>query len=161
MNRYRILILAIALAGCGQSVQIVRAPLISPVVIPVNPPPHPFLMNAAVKNYSASETSPDLWLKIYSEYWSTASPKPGQPPCTQTDWVHVGVLAPSQSWGLADYRIDRNSDCACVKDACPGHVWIDLHVAKDYAPHISGTDTALHVNWVASGDLAHETVTNF
>ena len=112
MNKHviaRMAVLAISLGGCGKSVQIVRAPLISPVVVAVTPPPHSFLMNVAVKNYGSSQTSPDLWLKIYSEYWSTASPQPGQPPCSQTDWVHVGVLTPGQGWGLSDYRVDKNS----------------------------------------------------
>jgi hypothetical protein len=153
--------LAIALGGCAKSVQIVRAPFISPVVVAASSPPHSFLMNVAVKNYSSSQTSQDLWLKIYSEYWSTASPPLGKPPCSQTDWVHVGALAPGQGWGLPDYRIDRGSDCRCVKDACPGHVWLDLHVAKKYEPPISGPNTALHVNWVPSGDLAQETVSEF
>lgn len=164
MNHHHILgilVLSIALAGCGESVQIVRTPFVSPIIVPIAPPPHSFVMNVAVKNYSTSQTSPDLWLKIYSEYWSTASPRPGVPPCSQADWVHVGVLPPGQGWGRADYRLDRGSNCPCVKDACLGHVWLDLHVAEGYPPHISGSNTAVHVNWVPSGDLAQETTREF
>jgi len=57
--------------------------------------------------------------------------------------------------GLGPARLPRRR--RCVKDACPGHVWLDLHVARNYPPHISGSNTAVHVNWVPSGDLAHET----
>jgi hypothetical protein len=160
-SKYAILVLGLAFVGCGQTVQIVRAPFISPMVVPVAPEPHSFLMNVAVKNYNTTSTAQDLWLKIYSEYWPTASPQPGRPPCSQTDWLHVGALGPDKGWAVADYRIDRASNCRCVKDACVGHLWLDLHVAQGYAPHIPGTNTALHVNWDPSGDLAKLTVSEF
>ena len=92
-------LLAISLIGCNASnVQIARVPLISPVVVPVLSQPQQFEMNVGVKNYGKA-SSPDLWLKIYTEYWATAQPKAGQPPCSNTDWVHVGVLTPDQGWG--------------------------------------------------------------
>jgi hypothetical protein len=153
---------ATLLAGCNASnVQITRVPFISPVVVPAINPPQQFLMNVGVQNYGKAN-SPDLWLKIYTEYWATAQPKAGQPPCSNTDWVHVGVLTPNQGWGLSDYRIDKgNQSCACVKNSCPGHVWLDLHVAQGYEPQIIGPNTALHVNWVPSGDLAQMTIKEF
>jgi hypothetical protein len=155
--------LGLLLAGCtANSVQIVRFPLISPVIVPGVDAPQQFLMNVAVKNYSTSDTAPDLWLKIYAEYWSSVEHPQGQPPCSYADWVHIGALAPGQGWALPDYRIDRGNDsCLCLKDACPGHVWLDLHVAPEYPPHFAGPNTALHVNWVPSGDLAGETVKEF
>ena len=154
--------LAVMLAGCNASnVQIARIPFISPIVVPVVNPPQQFQMNVGVQNYGKAN-SPDLWLKIYTEYWSTAQHGALQPPCSNTDWVHVGVLAPNQGWGLSDYRIDRgNQSCPCIKNSCPGHVWLDLHVAQGYEPHIKGPNTALHVNWVPSGDLAQMTIKEF
>ena len=149
---------ALWLTGCGKGVEIVRAPLVSPVVVPA---PDVFKMNVAVKNYSSSTTSQDLWLRVYSEYWNKANPAQFEPPCTQTEYVHVGALTPGQSWGRADYQIDRNSGCRCVKDACPGHVWLSLHIAPGYGPHINGSNTALHVNWAADGDLAKMTISEF
>ena len=106
--------------------EIVKAPLVSPVVVPA---PEVFKMNVAVKNYGTTP-SDSLWLRVYSEYWATATPAQNQPPCSQTDYFPVGVLAPGQSWGKADYQIDQNSGCACVKNACPGHVWLSLHIAR-------------------------------
>ena len=152
-------LLAVLIGGCtATTVQIVRAPLISPVVVPA---PQVFLMNVSVKNFSDAANSPDLWLQIYSEYWPVAQPAPNQPPCAQNEWLHVGVLTPGQSWARADYRIDRQSNCPCVKDACPGHVWLSLHVAEGYAPHIAGPNTALHVSWVPSGNLGQMTISEF
>ena len=146
------------IGGCGKGVEIVKAPLVSPVVIPA---PDVFKMNVAVKNFSASGNSDDLWLRVYSEYWTRANPGPNEPPCSQTEYLHVGVLTPGQSWGKADYRIDRASNCACVKNACPGHVWLSLHVAPGYGPHIQGDNTALHVTWAADGDLSKMTIAPF
>jgi hypothetical protein len=154
---------AVLLASCNASnVQIARVPLISPVVVPVINPPQQFQMNVGVQNYGKANST-DLWLKIFTEYWSTAQPQPGQPPCAQnTDWVHAGVLNPNQGWGLKDYRIDKgNQACPCVKNSCTGHVWLDLHVAQGYEPHINGPNAALHVNWVPSGDLAQMTIKEF
>jgi hypothetical protein len=150
------------LAGCSANPQIVRIPFISPVIIPSLQAPQPFLMNIAVQNYSTTQTSTDLWLKIYTEYYSSVEHPKDQPPCSYTDWVHVGVLAPGKGWGQADYRMDRNNQsCPCVINNCPGHTWLDLHVAQGYEPHINGENTALHVNWVPSGDLAQETISAF
>jgi hypothetical protein len=147
----------ILLAGCAGT-QIVRALFISPVVVPA---PEVFKMNVAVKNYSESQSSPNLWLRVYSEYWPTAQAPSGQPPCSQLEYLSVGVLAPSQSWGHADYQIDKGSGCACVKNSCVGHVWLSLHVAPSYGPHIDGPNTALHVNWTASGNLAEMSISEF
>jgi len=146
------------LGGCGKGVEIVKAPLVSPVVVPA---PDVFKMNVAVKNFSESASSQDLWLRVYSEYWAKANPAPTEPPCSQTEYLHVGVLAPTKSWAQADYRIDRNTSCKCVKNACPGHVWLSLHIAPGYGPHIDGDNTALHVNWAADGDLSKMTITPF
>jgi hypothetical protein len=143
------------LAGCAKSVQIVRAPFVSPVIVPA---PETFLMNVAVKNFHESQTSQNLWLRVSSEYWPTAQPAPGQPPCSRSEYLHVGALAPGASWGKADYRIDGGGGCACVKNACKGHVWLSLHIAPEYGPHISGPNAALHVNWSASGNLADMTI---
>ena len=154
-----IAVLGVLLAGCtSTNVQIVRLPFISPVVVPAQ---EVFRMNVAVKNYSETESSQDLWLRIYSEYWPTAQPAKGQPPCSQVEYLHVGILAPGQSWGRGDYQIDKGSACACVKNSCPGHVWLSLHVAPGYGPHIPGANTALHVNWSASGELSQMSVKEF
>jgi hypothetical protein len=150
---------AVFLTGaCGKGVEIVKAPLVSPVVVPA---PDVFKMNVAVKNFSESASSDDLWLRVYSEYWSKANPAANEPPCSQTEYLHVGVLAAGKSWAKADYRIDRASNCPCVKNNCPGHVWLSLHVAPGYGPHIAGDNTALHVNWAADGDLAKMTIAPF
>jgi hypothetical protein len=149
---------ALLLGSCGKGVEIVKAPLVSPVVLPA---PEVFRMNVAVKNFSASTSSDALWLRIYSEYWPKASPAPNEPPCSQTEYLPVGVLNAGQSWAKADYRIDRATDCPCVKNACPGHVWLSLHIAPGYGPHIAGDNTALHVNWAADGDLAKMTIAPF
>jgi hypothetical protein len=150
--------LGLVLAGCGSTVQIVRAPFVSPVVVPA---PEVFKMNVAVKNFSDTDTAPALWLRVYSEYWPTKQPPAGQPPCSQLEYLSVGTLAPGQSWGKADYQIDRGSRCACVQNACVGHVWLSLHIAPEYGPHVKGPNTALHVNWSASGSLAEMTVSEF
>jgi hypothetical protein len=151
-------LLALLSAGCTKNVQIVRAPFISPVIVPA---PEVFRMNVAVKNYNESQGSPDLWLRVYSEYWPMANPKPQQPPCSREDFLHVGVLAPGVSWGKADYPIDGGTNCPCVKDSCKGHVWLSLHPAPVNGPHVAGPNTALHVNWVASGNLADMSISEF
>jgi hypothetical protein len=151
-------ILGMSLAGCAKSVQIVRAPFISPVIVPA---PETFKMNVAVKNFNESQAAPALWLRVYSEYWPTAQPPSGQPPCSQLEYLSVGALAPTKSWGQADYPIDRGTQCACKKNACVGHVWLSLHISPAYGPHIDGPNTALHVNWVASGNLAEMTISEF
>jgi hypothetical protein len=156
-------IVATMLGGCGSpNLQIVRVPFISPVVVPGGQAsPQPFLMNVGVYNYG-SGNSPDAWLKIYTEYFSTPQPPAGQPPCKREDWLHVGILAANQpGWGIADYQIDSGVEgCPCVKDSCAGHVWLDLHQAKFYAPRMPGT-IGLHVNWAADGKLSEETVKEF
>lgn len=151
------LVLGLLASACGQSTQIVRAPFISPIVVPA---PDVFQMNVAVKNYGTTP-SEALWLRVYSEYWPTATPPPGQPPCSYEDFLEVGVLAPDASEGFSDYRIDRAGDCPCVKDACTGHVWLSLHLYPLNGPSIEGQDTALHVNWIPSGALAGLTVEPF
>lgn len=150
--------LTLTLFGCGETVQIVRAPFISPIVAPA---PEVFMMNVAVKNYHASQTSGHLWLRVYSEYWPAAQQPPGEPPCSHDEFLDVGVLGPDESWGHDDYRIDRGGNCLCLKDACVGHVWLSLHDRPSNSPPLDGDDTALHVNWVASGDLAQMTVSEF
>jgi hypothetical protein len=137
-------------------VEIVRAPAISPVVVPA---PDAFMMNVAVKNFSDSQTSPHLWLQIFTEY---GVPESGSAPCTQSDVLDVGVLEPGKSWGRVDYRIDQGSStCACLKDTCAGHVWLSLHTAPLHGPRFKGPNTALHVNWIASGELSGMTVKEF
>lgn len=150
--------LGTAFGGCGKTIEIVRAPLISPVVVPA---PETFQMNVSVKNYTSNTTSDHLWLRVYSEYWASATPPAGQPPCSHEDFLEVGVLAPGQSWGHADYAIDQGGRCTCVKDACTGHVWLSLHNVPQNGPHLDGPNTALHVNWVPSGDLAEMTISAF
>src|SRR5947208_13927530 len=73
-------------------------------------------MNVAVKNFSESQSFPNLSLRIYSEYWPSAQPpSPLRPPCSQLEYLPVGVLAPGQSWARADYQMDRGTQCTCVK----------------------------------------------
>ena len=143
--------------GCGKGVEIVRAPFISPIVVPA---PEVFRMNVAVKNYG-NTASTDLWLKVYSEYWPKANPGPGEPPCSQSEYLHVGALAPNQGWAKSDYRIDRDTGCQCVKNSCPGHVWLSLHVAPQYPKPLDGVNTRLHVNWAADGELSKMTISTF
>jgi hypothetical protein len=154
-----VLMLGIALAGCGgKSVEIVRFPGLSPVVIPA---PEIFHMTVAVKNYSESNTSDELWLRVSSEYWPPTNSAPIRSSCVHKENLHVGVLAPGQSWALTDYRIDKGSECSCVKNSCTGHVSLSLHVDPNYGPHIDGPNTGLHVTWSASGDLADMTISEF
>jgi hypothetical protein len=63
------------LAGCTASTaQIVKAPFISPMVIPSANKANAgeFTLIAAVRNYGTT-TSPDLWLGVSSEYWPNCS----------------------------------------------------------------------------------------
>jgi hypothetical protein len=146
-----------SLPACGKGVEIVKAPLISPIVVPA---PDVFRMNVAVKNFG-SQPSADLWLRVYSEYWPKANPAANEPPCSQTEYLRAGVIDPGKSWAASDYRIDRGSGCACLKNMCPGHVWLSLHTVPTNGPHINGENTALHVNWAADGDLSKLTITAF
>jgi hypothetical protein len=150
--------LSLVTTGCqAKNVHIVKAPFVSPYVVPA---PDVFRMNVVVKNEKEKEPSPDVWLRVYSEYWPKAEPAKGEPPCSRTDFVHVGVLQPQQSSAVKDYQID-DGQCRCLKDACVGHVWLSLHAAATNGPALSGEDTKLHVNWVPSGDLAQMTVEPF
>ncbi len=148
------LLLFALLSGCAPGTQIVRAPLISPVVIPA---PEAFRMNVAVKNFSESGSIGPLWLWVQSEYHSGSATRP----CSQFEALEVGTLAPGQSWGRSDYRIDRDGSCQCVKDQCQGHVWLSLRKGPIQAPKISGPNTALHVSWSSSGNLAEMTIAEF
>ena len=55
-------------------------------------------------------------------------------PCSHNEYLRIGVLDPGKSWATSDYRIDRASGCACLKGACPGHVWLSLHLGPGNSP---------------------------
>ena len=57
-------LIVIGLSGCANDIQVVRAPFVSPVVVPA---PDRFLMNAVVKNGSSQQQGG--WkLFVYTEY---------------------------------------------------------------------------------------------
>ncbi len=160
LTRYQLAViismLTMLITGCtGNNVQVARIPFISPVVVPDLNQPQEMLMNIGVQNYG-TKVSPGVWMEIRSEYGATQN---GGPPCTRDDWFPTGALTPNQGWGLKDYRIDgNNKSCQCLKNSCPGHLWASLHVASNYGPILPGPGTNIHVNWVASGDLAQQTI---
>jgi hypothetical protein len=166
--------LGILLGGCAPSVQIVRAPFISPMVLPSANAANSgeFTLIAAVNNYG-STTSPDLWLGIYSEYWPNCTadwcsgwpqvipnPQTTGPPSSQSDCLHVGVLAPNVGWAVTDYTIDHGTR-QCMQGSCPGHVWLTLTVDPACRQRFAGPNTGLHVNWAESGALASEIIREF
>ena len=117
-------------------------------------------MNVAIKNFSESAargTRGSRVLRVLAQ----GEPAPTESPCSQIRVPPRRRPRPTKSWAQADYRIDRNTSCKCIKNACPGHVWLSLHIAPYYGPHIEGDNTALHVNWAADGDLAKMTITPF
>ena len=133
------------LGGCTSTVQIVRAPLVVPVVVPA---PEAFVLRAGVKNFSETKSSPSLWFKVDAEYTST----PGGFTCRYRDHKLIGVLAPGAGWGLSDYPIGYGN-CPCVKDSCVGLVRLTLSEYPDYNITIPGENTALSVTWTANGSL--------
>lgn len=163
------------LAGCTAStVQIVRAPFISPMVIPSANKANAgeFTLIAAVRNYGTTP-SPDLWLGVSSEYWPNCSaawcaawpqvipPSNIQgPPNTQKDCLHVGALAPNTGWAVTDYTIDRGN-FQCTQNGCPGHLWLTLTVDSLCRQRFSGPNTGLHVNWAENGALSRQIVSEF
>jgi hypothetical protein len=166
--------LGLLLAGCTNTDQIVKAPFISPVVVPSTNPANngEFLLQVAVHNYD-TVTSPDLWLQYYSEYWPNctaawcsrwpdvfASPETTGPPSGQSDCLHVGVLAPDAGWGVGDYTIDRGT-LQCMGGACPGHLWLTLSVDPRCGQRFTGPSTGLHVNWAEDGALSRQKISEF
>lgn len=142
-------------AGCqSDSLQIVRAPFVSPVIVPA---PVEFRMNVAVKNFGDEAHGP-CYLRMYCEYFKTPS---SPTPCTWEAFEAVPALEPGESWSLTDYRIDRGDrECPAVKDQSRGHIWLSLVWAPVNGPPLPGPNTDLHVTWAASGDLADMTVTD-
>jgi hypothetical protein len=166
--------LGILLGGCAPSVQIVRAPFISPMVLPSANAANSgeFTLIAAVYNYG-SRNSPDLWLAIHSEYWPNCtadwcsgwpqtfpSPQTTGPPNTQDDCLHVGALVPNTGWAVTDYTIDRGT-LQCMQGSCPGHIWLTLEVDPVCRQRFTGPSTGLHLNWAESGALASAIISEF
>jgi hypothetical protein len=131
-----------------------------------------FTLIAAVYDYGSAD-SPDLWLGVSSEYWPNCtanwcsgwpqvipSAETTGPPNTNTDCLHVGALKPNVGWAVTDYTIDRGT-LQCMKDGCPGHVWLTLSVDPLCRQRFTGPNTGLHVNWAESGDLASQIISEF
>lgn len=146
------------LAACQtENLHILRAPFISPIVIPGTD--NIFYMNVVVRN-DTDEVHPAtyLWIKVeYPDFEAT-----GAPPCSSyDDFKPVPALQPGETWALTDYRIDHgNAQCPCVKNGCDGHLWLNLVWAPVAGPSLPGPETEMHVNWSASGDLAELTITS-
>jgi hypothetical protein len=153
-----IALLAASAGACqAQNLHIVRQPFVSPIVIPAGPEKK-FMLNVAVQNSTDKPHDP-VYLRIYTEYF----PTPNQStPCTREIFEHTTAIAAGQSWGLADKVLESGQPgCLCRGDSCHGHVWLSVVWAPVNGPPLPPPDTALHVNWVASGDLAQMTVTPF
>jgi hypothetical protein len=166
--------LGLLLGGCTQSVQIVKAPFISPMVVPSANPANngEFTLIAAVHNYGNATTQP-LWLGVLTEYWPNCnadwcgawpqvfpSAEVTGPPQSQSDCLNVGVLAPDAGWAVTDYTIDRGNR-TCMQGGCPGHVWLTLSVDPVCRQRLTGSNTGLHVNWAASGALSRAIISEF
>jgi hypothetical protein len=167
--------LGLSASGCAPSTQIVRAPFISPMVLPSANAGNlgEFTLIAAVYNFGTAD-SPDLWLGIYSESWPNCSadwcstwpqvfPPPettGSPSSSPSDCLHVGVLAPAKGWAVTDYTIDRGT-LQCMQGSCPGHIWLTLSVDPICRQRFTGSNTGLHVNWAEDGSLAKAIISEF
>jgi hypothetical protein len=151
------LVMALALTACQtENLHILRAPLISPIVVPGSD--EIFYLNVVVRNDTASvHAACYLWIRV--EYPDSGA---GVPPCASYDeFKPVPALQPDDTWALTDYRIDRaDAQCPCVKDLCDGHLWLSLVWAPVPGPALPGPETEMHVDWSASGDLAELTVTS-
>jgi hypothetical protein len=152
--------------GCQSTVQIV-----TPMVIPSSESKE-LTLSAAVQNYS-NTNSPDLWLNVYSEYWPNCaaawcstwpqvfpSPNITGPPQSQSDCLHVGVVAPNTGWAVPHYTIDHGNG-QCVQNSCPGHLWLTLDLDPDCRQRFSGPSTGVHVNWAESADISKQIITQF
>ena len=162
------------LSGCASTVQIVRAPFISPLVLPSsnNTNSGEFTLFVTVHNYD-TVTSPDLWLGVYTEYWPNCTaawcsqwpqtfppPQVTGPPNTNAGCLHVGVLNPDAGWSPNNYTID-NGTLQCMQNSCPGHIWLTLTVDPQCRQRFPGPHTGIHLNWAESGALANEIISEF
>jgi hypothetical protein len=139
------------LSGCAGDIQVVRAPLISPVVVPA---PQQFKMNAAVKNGSSQQQGG--WnLFVYTEWGA-----PGQFNHSSQRMFPVPTLAPNQSFAITDYDVTNGNEVQCLKDQCEGHSWLLLcpYAADAWndcrVPNAFSSTRCVHVWWQPSGDLA-------
>jgi hypothetical protein len=147
-----ITICQIFLSGCSGEIQVVRAPLISPVVVPA---PEQFKMNAAVKNGSAQQEGG--WkLFVYTEYGP-----PGQFNNASQHIFAVPTLAPNQSFAVTDYDVTNGNEVQCLKGQCEGHSWLVLcpYAADAWndcrASNIyNNPQKCVHVWWQPGGNLA-------
>ena len=146
-------ICAIVLSGCGGEMQVVRAPFISPVVVPA---PEQFKMNAVVKNGSKQQEGG--WeLFVYTEYGP-----PGQFNHSNQRMFPVPTLSPDNSWALTDFDVTSGDTKApCLKGQCEGHSWLVLcpYAASAWnacgAPNIyNNPQKCVHVWWQPGGNLA-------
>jgi hypothetical protein len=139
-------------SACAGEMQVVRAPFISPVVVPA---PASFKMNAVVKNGSTVQQGGwDLF--VYTEYGP-----PGQFNNSNQHMFKVPSLSPNQSWAISDFDITNgNTQVPCLKDQCEGHSWLVLcpYAAPSWnSCNVSKTWSAprcVHVWWKPSGNLA-------
>jgi hypothetical protein len=138
-------------SGCSANMQIVRAPLISPVVVPA---PNQFKMNASVKN-GTSQPQNGWVLFVHTEYGPPAPPQ--QPPTTKDSRFIVPALAANQSWGISDYDVS-NGGAPCVQGQCTGHSWLVLcsygAPAWNQCSTATTPDTCVHVWWQPDGSLS-------
>jgi hypothetical protein len=149
-----VVICQISLSGCTASgeIQVVRAPFISPVVVPA---PEQFKMNAVVKNGSTQQQGG--WkLFVYTEYGA-----PGKFNNTSQHIFAVPSLAPNQTYAITDYDVTNGNQARCLKDQCEGHSWLVLcpYEADEWndcrVPNIlNNPQKCVHVWWQPSGRLA-------
>ncbi len=139
-------------SGCGGEVQVVRAPFISPVVVPA---PEQFKMNAVVKN-GTNQQQGGWKLFVYTEYGA-----PGQFNNSSQRMFTIATLSPNQTFAVTDFDITSGNTAACLKNQCEGHSWLvlcpyaasawnDCRVPNTY----NDPQKCVHVWWQPSGNLA-------
>lgn len=140
------------LPGCAANVEIVRIPLVSPVVVMT---PDGYELTAIVTNSSSNDTSPDVWMKAEVLILYSSN---GKPWCMRIEWFHVGVLAPGASWDLEDFYLG-DEYCECQL-GCDGAVFLSLRDGKD-GPKLPGESAGVTVSWWGTGSLADVIVSNY
>jgi hypothetical protein len=139
-------LLPFGLSSCGASIEIVRAPFISPIVVPA---PDKFLMNAVVKNFGNGASDP-LSLLLLVEYKPSAESSPEF--VSYDKEFRLPSLPPGQSWTLKDYDVSEGH-APCVQGSCQGHIYLTLSHSFRQGDFLNGTNTRLRVSWEPSGAL--------
>jgi hypothetical protein len=149
---FSVSLMVVFLASCAGTMQVVRAPLVSPVVVPA---PDQFKMNAALKNGSGQNQTNWAFF-VYTEYGA-----PGQFNNSSQKMFPVPAMAPNSSWAvLHDFDVTGGNAVPCLKNQCEGHSWLVLcpFAAPAWnqcsAPHVyDNPQLCVHVWWQPSGDL--------